>query len=134
MYYYGRRDAASRLYNINVAILITHHCPHWNDNFATLFSGAFGQVQKKIDCLTTINLVNLKSNTMKNTVQRYMFYAIQHNFQATKCNNLTLISKHCAYYGICNIFQRFACASPFKTARQPCRGLSPTRTPPRTSP
>ena len=45
MYYYGRRDAASRLYNINVAILITHHCPHWNDNFATLFSGAFGQVQ-----------------------------------------------------------------------------------------
>ena len=26
---------------------------------------------KKIDCLTTINLVNLKSNTMKNTPQRY---------------------------------------------------------------
>ena len=26
---------------------------------------------KKIDCLTTINLVNLKSNTMKNTLQRY---------------------------------------------------------------
>ena len=25
---------------------------------------------KKIDCLTTINLVNLKSNTMKNTMQR----------------------------------------------------------------
>ena len=26
---------------------------------------------KKIDCLTTTNLVNLKSNTMKNTLQRY---------------------------------------------------------------
>ena len=33
---------------------------------------------KKIDCLTTTNLVNLKSNTMKNTLQRYAvleFYA-----------------------------------------------------------
>ena len=26
---------------------------------------------KKIDCLTTTNLINLKSNTMKNTVQIY---------------------------------------------------------------
>ena len=25
---------------------------------------------KKIDCLTTTNLVNLKSNTMKNTLQK----------------------------------------------------------------
>ena len=36
---------------------------------------------KKIDCLTTTNLVNLKSNTMKNTMQIYRIYVIQHTFR-----------------------------------------------------
>ena len=36
-------------------------------------------LQKKIICLTTNNLLNLKSNTMKNTMQSYEFYVIKHN-------------------------------------------------------
>ncbi len=32
--------------------------------------------QKKLFVVTTNNPFNLKSNTMKNTVQRYSFYAI----------------------------------------------------------
>ena len=36
--------------------------------------------KKKLIVITTTNLLNLKSNTMKNTVQRYAFYVIQHNF------------------------------------------------------
>ena len=47
---------------------------------------------KKIDCLTTINLVNLKSNTMKNTPQRYEICVVQHNFQAKKRIILTLFN------------------------------------------
>ena len=32
-------------------------------------ANTIGAIIKKIDCLTTTNLVNLKSNTMKNTLQ-----------------------------------------------------------------
>ena len=35
---------------------------------------------KKIDCLPTTNLLNLKSNTMKNTVQIYCFYMFYNMF------------------------------------------------------
>ena len=49
---------------------------------------------KKIDCLTTINLVNLKSNTMKNTPQRYEICVVQHNFQAKNCISLTLFNPY----------------------------------------
>ncbi len=49
----------------------------------SLFIGMYDELKevgtKKIDCLTTTNLDNLKSNTMKNTVQIYcfcMFYNI----------------------------------------------------------
>ena len=38
-------------------------------------------LQKKEDCLpTTQSLLNLKSNTMKNTVQRYCFFPYPPNF------------------------------------------------------
>ena len=35
---------------------------------------------KKIDCLPTTNLLNLKSNTMKNTMQIYCFYMFYNMF------------------------------------------------------
>ena len=40
---------------------------------------------KKIDCLTTTNLVNLKSNTMKNTLQMYGLFHILYKIRHTKC-------------------------------------------------
>ena len=40
---------------------------------------------KKIDCLTTTNLVNLKSNTMKNTLQMYGLFHLLYKIRHTKC-------------------------------------------------
>ena len=40
---------------------------------------------KKIDCLTTTNLVNLKSNTMKNTLQKYGEFLFPTNFRKKIC-------------------------------------------------
>ena len=40
---------------------------------------------KKIDCLTTTNLVNLKSNTMKNTLQMYGLFHLLYKIHHTKC-------------------------------------------------
>ena len=40
---------------------------------------------KKIDCLTTTNLVNIKSNTMKNTLQMYGLFHLLYKIRHTKC-------------------------------------------------
>ena len=42
-------------------------------------------LHKKIDCLTTTNLVNLKSNTMKNTLQKYGEFLFPTNFRKKIC-------------------------------------------------
>ncbi len=38
--------------------------------------------KKRLSSRQPIFIANLKSNTMKNTVQKYAFYAIQHNRKA----------------------------------------------------
>ena len=47
---------------------------------------------KKIDCLTTTNLVNLKSNTMKNTLQMYGLFHLLYKIRHTKCITQVLIN------------------------------------------
>ena len=42
--------------------------------------------------------VNLKSNTMKNTVQRYRVYVIQHNVSLKNCILLTLINFEYSFF------------------------------------
>ena len=38
--------------------------------------------------------INLKSNTMKNTMQRYGFYVMQHNNYTENCQHLTLFHRN----------------------------------------
>ena len=48
--------------------------------------------KKKLSVITTNNLLNLKSNTMKNTMQNYEKHVIQHNFATTLSINLTVFN------------------------------------------
>ena len=49
-------------------------------------------LHKKIDCLTTTNLVNLKSNTMKNTLQKYGEFLFPTNFRIKICDEFAFFN------------------------------------------
>ena len=50
----------------------------------------WNRYKKKLIVSRQSTFINLKSNTMKNTIQNYKFYVIQHNFSARIFSILTL--------------------------------------------
>ncbi len=48
--------------------------------------------KKRLSSRQPIFIANLKSNTMKNTVQKYVFYVIQHNKEVNFTLNLAIFS------------------------------------------
>ena len=52
----------------------------------------WNRYKKKLIVSRQSTFINLKSNTMKNTIQRYNFYVIKHNYKARKTICLTLFN------------------------------------------
>ncbi len=60
--------------------------------------------KKKLLVVSTNNLFNLKSNTMKNTMQNYAFYVMQHNFSTRKYVNFAYFNQNIPFKPCCTSF------------------------------